>query len=527
MVQIATTGTAMQRETNTHMIINIKRKAMNKFILIPLLIVLLVFHACNNQEETCDGLDHEEVKIIMAGYGSHFEIFAEADPLATGTTSSIMLHISCLEQFKPVSDAKVTLSLITGHHGIRQTVHHPGRPGIYRFAMQPEHSGLTRVYIDIETSLHSERIDAGLIAIYEDYHQALHMAEHEMADIPGSISFTKEQSWAVEFATTIVSKEKAGMVIKTAGEVLPARDNEFIVSAQTNGVIQFISGDLLEGVQVIAGQALLNIAGDGLAEGNSRLRLAEAQNNYERAKADFKRLEILAKEKIVNEKELNQAKNEYSNTKVIYDNLIMHFTEHGQTVKSPVSGFITHLIVENGQYVESGQALVSVSQNSRMIIRAEVQQRYAHILPNLISANIRNTNGETLPLEAYQGSFLSYSKNINALSYLLPVHMNIGDPRGLIPGSLVDVYLKTLSEKEVILIPTKSLIEEQGNYFVFVQIHPESFEKRLVHVGQSDGLNTEITAGLVESERIVSRGAIIVKLAATSGNLDPHSGHVH
>ena len=78
-----------------------------------------------------------------------------------------------------------------------------------------------------------------------------------------------------------------------------------------------------------------------------------------------------------------------------------------------------------------------------------------------------------------------------------------------------------------VVVPNMSLIEEQGSYFVFVQLHPESFEKREVFAGITDGLHTEVLRGLKENERIVSRGTMLVKMAAASTELDPHSGHVH
>jgi hypothetical protein len=70
-------------------------------------------------------------------------------------------------------------------------------------------------------------------------------------------------------------------------------------------------------------------------------------------------------------------------------------------------------------------------------------------------------------------------------------------------------------------------MEEQGYYSVFVQLTPELFEKRGVTIGSTDGIRTEIKNGLAEGERIVTRGALLVKLAAVSNSLDPHAGHVH
>ena len=63
-------------------------------------------------------------------------------------------------------------------------------------------------------------------------------------------------------------------------------------------------------------------------------------------------------------------------------------------------------------------------------------------------------------------------------------------------------------------------------YFLYVQVTPELFEKRAVRIGHSDGLQTEIVEGLSAGERVVSRGAIMVKLSQSTGQLDAH-GHGH
>ena len=93
-------------------------------------------------------------------------------------------------------------------------------------------------------------------------------------------------------------------------------------------------------------------------------------------------------------------------------------------------------------------------------------------------------------------------------------------------GSFVEVYLKSVTNNQALTIPNSALLEEQGNFFVFVQVNPELFEKREVFIGSTDGEKTEILKGIT-SERIVTRGVMLIKLAQATGTLDAHSGHVH
>jgi membrane fusion protein, heavy metal efflux system len=364
---------------------------MNKKIIVLLIASLTIFSCRQNQPDDHDH-DHEEVKLMITAYSEEFEVFAEADPFVVGKTSAILAHFTHLHNFKPLQEGKITLSLIIGNRGIRQVVENPVKPGIYSFALQPEVAGTGRLVFELETGGKAYILEAIDITVFADEHTAIHAAEENSSDHPAAVSFTKEQSWVISFATDGVQSRPMGTIIKTVGEVLPAHGDEVLLTASANGIVNLTDNRLYEGALLSSGQSLLNISGAGLAEGNALQRFHEARNNYERARADYERLSELAKEKIVSERELLQARNEAANTKIIFDN---------------------------------------------------------------------------------------------------------------------------------------ALIEEQGNYFVFVQIHPESFEKREVFIGKTDGIHTEILRGLNENERIVSRGALMVKMAAASGNIDPHSGHVH
>ena len=91
----------------------------------------------------------------------------------------------------------------------------------------------------------------------------------------------------------------------------------------------------------------------------------------------------------------------------------------------------------------------------------------------------------------------------------------------------MEVFLKTESKIDALTVPNNALIEEQGNFAIFVQLNPESFLKRDVKIGKTDGTKTEILSGLKATERVVTQGGILVKLASVSNSLDPHAGHVH
>jgi hypothetical protein len=145
-----------------------------------------------------------------------------------------------------------------------------------------------------------------------------------------------------------------------------------------------------------------------------------------------------------------------------------------------------------------------------------------------VDANIRTLQDNQLySLKKLNGKVLSYGRTTNDDNYLIPVSLQIDNTGNFVSGGFVEIYLKTLTNAQANTVPNEALLEEQGIFFVYVQITPELFEKREVKIGATDGAKTEILNGLTANERIVSRGAILVKLAQATGTLDAHSGHVH
>ncbi|MDA3953276.1 MAG: efflux RND transporter periplasmic adaptor subunit [Bacteroidales bacterium] len=471
---------------------------------------------------------HGDVKLYLTEYSDQFEIFAEADPFIVGETTNILAHFSYLSDFKPLTKGSITISLIIGTNGIKQIIEEPVKPGIYQFALQPKVKGVGKLIFDIKNDKGDHKVVIENIVVYEDVHDAIRKAEEEVIDKINAISFTKEQSWKIDFETVLPLKVQFGKVIKTTAQILSDQSNESLVTAKTNGVVKF-HNNILNGNVVRIGETLLGISGNGLANDNLNVQFIEGKNNYNLAKADYDRKLALSQNKIVSEKEMESAKAEFENAKAVYDNLKNNFNSNGQIVVSPQKGVIKHVYVSNGQYVEAGTSLFSVANNDKLIVKAEVQQKDYPLLSSIVSANIKSsTNKKIYSLDELNGKLLSFGKNIEEdEGYLIPVNFQIENNNEFLSGSFVEVFIKTKTNQKALIVSNNALIEEYGNFFLFVQLTPELFEKREVKIGVSDGLNTEIIMGISDSERIVSKGAIIVKLAAVSNSLDPHAGHVH
>lgn len=484
-------------------------------------------HDHGAEAETDGAHAHEEVKYQITAYSDEFELFAETDPFSIESPSSILAHFTWLDDFAPLKNASVKAVLNTQGQISQDIQSKMLRPGIYRFNIQAEKAGNSKLSFIIETNNGIYNIEVPGIKVYSDAHAAMHWDAPEASSTNTTV-FTKEQSWKVAFGTERVGIQPFGKTIKTTALTKPCVAGEAIISSKSNGIVDLQSNHITEGMEVKKGQKLFIVSGSDLANDNSSVRYVEAKNNFEKAVSNFDRIMELEKDKIVTSKEVLEAKNEYENTKVIFDNLQANFSSQGQVITSPIDGFINNLRVSNGEYVEAGYPLLAITKNQRLVLNADVQQKYSAVLPLIYSANIRNVyNNTTYTLEELNGHILSYGKTTNKDNYLIPISIEIDNTDDFVAGSFVELYLKYQGSESYLSVPNTSLLEEQGNFFVYIQVHPELFEKREVFIGATDGVKTEIRKGLSANERVVSKGAILIKLAQATGGLDAHSGHVH
>lgn len=500
---------------------------MNKTSLI-MIALLLGFVQCKHMEHSGEPHeDHEEeAGIQYTQYSDRFELFAESEALVVGKACAVLAHFTHLENFKPLTDGPVLVSLTVSGQTVSTKLPEPSRPGIFAITLTPKHSGKG----ELRFLLPGAEDDPIIITDVHVFASEAEASEHEdhAEENPLAVTFTKEQSWKVDFATRKPEVADFGQTIRGTARIQSTQDDEIIIAAKSSGVVRFSEFQLLIGQNLKAGQALFSVTGGDITENNLLVRYSEARNNYLRLKSDLERIRTLAKDRIVAQKELLQIQNEYDNARALYENLDKHFGSGGQMVRSPTGGFIKQIMIANGQYVNAGQPVMTVSQKKTLLLQVDVRQKYAVHLPFIVSATIRSVHSQsTYTLEQLNGRILSFGQSVNEDNFMVPVSLQIDNTVGLMPGSFVDVILKTAPEETRLTVPNSAILENQGKYYLFVQINPERFEKREVKIGADDAKNTVVLEGIAADDRVVSKGAVWVKLAQASGTLDAHSGHVH
>lgn len=497
-----------------------------KKILCPILIILLFSIGCHNH----DSEKHEhEAESLEAGaytlYTDKTELFVEFKPIIVGQPRRFAAHITKLGHlFKPLTEGSVTVSLVKDGRVISNKVDSASSPGIFRPELVAKVAGTGFVLIfDIVAKEYRDKFTISNISVYTDEKTALSAQKEE----PGGndVIYLKEQAWKVEFANMPVKKQRFYEVIKTSGQITSAQGDEQIITAQSGGIVKFGNNKIVAGTEVSSGDILFTISGKGLAGDNIDASFKEAKANFEKSQVDYERAKELVKDKIISEKDFQEIRLRFENAQTVYNTYEQNYSKEGLQIKSPASGFIKNILIRDGQFVEQGQVLASVSQNKRLVLKADVSQKDFSKLAGVSSANFKTPTGKLYNTDSLNGKLLSYGKS-SENTFFTPVYFEIDNKGNLISGSFVEIYLRVNSSEQALVVPVSSLIEEQGVFYVYVQTSGESFEKREVALGTGDGMQVQLLSGVKEGERVVTKGAYQIKLSTMSGTLPGH-GHEH
>ncbi|MBK0401842.1 efflux RND transporter periplasmic adaptor subunit [Adhaeribacter sp. BT258] len=391
-------------------------------------------------------------------------------------------------------------------------------------ALQPKTAGTGKLIFDIKTQEFADQFVIENIQVYQDEKTAM---ANQPAEAAGSdITYLKEQAWKTEFANQEVKKQPFAEVIKTTGQILSAPGDVVVVSAKSDGIIKFGKSGIMVGEPVKAGELLFSVSGSGLTQNNLEASIQEAKTNLSKARSDYQRAQELIKDDIISQRDFLEIKTAYSNAQTAYNTLSKNYGSGGQRITAPITGYLRNIQVTEGQFVAAGQPIAEVTKNQKLMLRADVSQSYFPKLGSITSARFKMQNSDkiysTLELN---GKVVTYGRSAEN-NVTVPVSFEVDMAEGMVPGAFADIYLQTKETKNALVIPISALLEEQGNFYTYVQVSGEGFQKRDLKLGANNGEQVAVLSGISEGERVVTKGGYQIRLSTMSGALPAH-GHEH
>ncbi|MFA8451615.1 MAG: efflux RND transporter periplasmic adaptor subunit [Bacteroidales bacterium] len=353
-----------------------------------------------------------------------------------------------------------------------------------------------------------------------------HGAEARATKTEGEIELCSKQMFTAGIRVKQISPIDFYSIIPTSGSIESIPSEKVELVALHDGRIQFQNGIIVEGQEVTKNTPLLILSGSGFSDNNFNLKFNEAKLNFQKLKRDYDRAKDLHQDKIISDKDFLVVETDFKSARKLFMEMKKAHSKDGVRISAPINGYITEVLVKSGEYVTTGQALLRIQKNNRLLLKADLPQKYWKSVKTISSANFKvPTSDKLFSTESLDGKFISSGKNIGANKPLIPVYFEMNNHEDILPGTFCKAYLKTESVPNSICVLNSSLIEEMGHHYVYIRLDNGNFKRKEVIIGDTDGKYTRILKGLKGNERVVYRGAFQVKMASMSSAI-PH-GHAH
>ena len=465
----------------------------------------------------------------------HGELYLEYPQLVAARKHRFAIHLTRLADFRAVKDAACEVRLT---HGVTAEVFAcdaSSHPGIFGATVEPKTAGRAQLMISVTGRDLSESFRVGEVAVASKPEEAA--KEEESAG--ETLSYAKEQQWALDFGTALVAPRQLRESLRVSAETQPRTGGEVAVIAPLSGRIvaerTWTVGDTVEKDAELAGilpprQPDADPASLQLAEAEATVLLDQARRD--RARADdllaagavsTKRAEDARTAEATAQARLKAAKARLANYETTRN------AEAGGrasrfVIRAPIGGVISESDLTSGSNAEAGKVLARIVDTRSLFVTGAVPESEIPNLARLSGAAIEwGDAGETRPT----GRLVSMGKLVDRTARTVPVTYELDnrDQRFAVHQSL---YLRLLLGAATArpAIPESAIVDDDGHPAVFVQLGGETFAKRAIKAGVSEGGFVEVLQGLSAGERIVTKGAYLIRLSSMSSAVPAH-GHVH
>jgi RND family efflux transporter MFP subunit len=185
---------------------------------------------------------------------------------------------------------------------------------------------------------------------------------------------------------------------------------------------------------------------------------------------------------------------------------------------------IAHRTAATGANVTAGSVLFRVVDAAQVHVVGQV--------PEADGARARLARSAEIEIPGHPdripaGRLVSVGQVLDPQSRTLPITFAFDNRTLGVPvGQAAFLYLLFDPTAPKPVVPATAIVDDAGRPIVFVQREGETFERRAVTLGSRAGDLVQVLEGVKTGERVVTRGAYLVRLASLSTSVPAH-GHVH
>ena len=479
----------------------------------------------------------EPPPVVETRWTDRSELFMEYPPLVEGETSRFAIHFTDLATFAPVRSGGAVVRL-SGSGSETFSVDAPGRPGIFGVDVIPARAGRHRLEVLLDSPGVEDRHDLGEVTV-------------QGAGVPpfstggegddGTISFLKEQQWAFDFATVPAKRRKIADSLRIAAEIAPRTGGRADVTTPVAGRLTVDLPLRPLGTPVSRDDILAEIvphSGHGEDRPALELAVAEARNALELVRAERSRVDRLVEAGALPARRRLEARVAAQTAEARLAAADAHLAQLDLTrtaqgdggrdvrflLRSPIGGVVAASDAAPGASVAQGDSLFRIVALDRVHVVGS--------LPEAALARLGDLSGAELEVAGFDAPvaldrLVSVGRVLDADARTVPIIYELRNPdRRLAIGQAVSLRIFASAATERVTVPEAAIVDDAGQPVVYVQVGGESFERHPVRLGNREGGFVQIEGDIEPGERVVTRGAPLIRLAALSPQVPAH-GHTH
>ncbi len=475
----------------------------------------------NSHDHTSQPTNTEETPTVsVTQWTDRMELFMEYPVLLKSTLGEFVIHLTFLDDFKPVRKGMVRLIF---RHQSGQTFQveqqHLLREGIFNPIVELHLAGNYEFRLEYEGLNLSESFQIKNFVVYESVQDIQAVPESNNEDI----TFLKEQQWKIDFSTEPAHIKTIRTSIQAVGEVIPRQSSYAEITSPVEGFLHVEDNKamVIPGRSVKSGQLLATLS-PPLDSSNS---WTDRKLAYEYAKTEYDRAQRLKDKNAISNREFDKIKNNY----FIRNSGYKAFSQSGNSdlfrFCAPISGIVMEVAVLPGQKVAAGQKLMTIVDPTTVWLKVYMFEMdyYRMNTPEGATITIPGLKSPII-VEGDKFRLLSMGNMLDSDSRTIPILLEIANQDHLLKiGQTVQVDIYTSDVASSLCVPESAIFDDDAHHVVFTQEGGESFKRKVVETGSLYKGRVAILSGLKEGERVVTRGGYLVKLASTSAVI----GHPH
>lgn len=509
------------------------------------LTVALLLVACGDKKNVAGGPEHGQTSVAanehhdeagekLTDFSDQTELFVEMPPLVAGQSAEFVVHLTRLSDYKPLAKGEVTVAL-AGGSGAAEIfrVDAATVPGIFKLPVALKVSGERELTIHVKSDLGSQTHELGPVTVFADAKAA--GAGHDEHGDEG-IAFSKEQQWKIDFATAEVVTGVVRPAVVATATIRAQPDGEAQLAAPAAGIVRAASAFPRVGQAVKKGQILVTLAprlGGETDQASLDAGATKAMIALEQATRERERMEALFRDEAIPEKRLLEAR---ANEKLAQAEMDAAKARAAQTsggagiaIRAPINGTIADVSVATGAFVAEGAPLFHIANTGRLWLESRVPESDIGRLGTPTGASFTVDGFDrTFNIDGKNGRLVAVGGVVDAATRTVPVIFefnNSANPANALRlGMTAKAQLFAGTGKEAALVPASAVQDESGTQVVYVQTGGDRFERKVVMTGARDGDRIAVLSGLEAGQRVVSKGAYLIRLSTSKAG---PAGHAH